>query len=115
MATICLYETPGTGKNWFGAGGIYDVICEYALAHPSVQALPEFAKAIEDSLWYRGLELYEHDQAAIKAFTEAVGDLLRYIASPEGKARWGEYHPVILEAVQILYDLLLDYDPERYK
>lgn len=113
MATICLYETPG--KNWSGAGGMYEVICEYALAHPSVQALPEFAKAIEDSLWYRNLDLYEHGDAAIKAFTEAVGDLVRYIDSPEGKARWGERHPVILERVQMLYDLLLNYDPERYK
>jgi len=50
-----------------------------------------------------------------KPYTEAVGDLVRYIASPEGKACWGERHPVILEGVQALYDLLLNYDPERYR
>jgi len=52
MGTICLYETPGT--NWSGSGGLYDLICEYALNHPRVQALPEFAQALQDSLWYKG-------------------------------------------------------------
>jgi len=55
MATIRLYETPGT--NWSGSSGLYDLICEYALNHPRVRALPEFAQALQDSLWYRGIEL----------------------------------------------------------
>jgi hypothetical protein len=44
-----------------------------------------------------------------------VGELLEYVASPEGEARWGERRPIVLKYVQMLYDLLRDYDPERYK
>jgi len=101
MGTICLYETPGT--NWSGSGGLYDLICEYALNHPRVQALPEFAQALQDSLWYKDICLYEHGEAAIRAFTEAVGELLEYVASPEGEARWGERRPIVLKYVQMLY------------
>lgn len=110
--SVCT-RPPGT--NWSGSGGLYDLICEYALNHPRVQALPEFAQALQDSLWYKDICLYEHGEAAIRAFTEAVGELLEYVASPEGEARWGERRPIVLKYVQMLYDLLRDYDPERYK
>jgi hypothetical protein len=111
---ICLYE-PVDSPAWSASNGMYDLICEYALTHPRVQALPEFAEALQDSLWYKGIFLYEHGEAAIRAFTEAVGELLEYVASPEGEAHWGEYQPSVLKHIQKLYDLLRDYDPARYK
>lgn len=102
---ITLYPEDGSPA-WHGSSGMYEVICEYALQHPALQAYPEFAMELQQSLLYSYLDLGEYGTGENRAFAAAVADLLAHVASAEGQQEWGEAQPRVYEKVEKLHRLL---------
>jgi hypothetical protein len=105
MATINLYEDDNL-PGWLGNTSAYELICEHALRHGALERYPSIASAVEKSLWYKNLDLYEHEIEEIGAFGETVADLLNFIQSPEGAVYWEADQKGAYNRVRMLYDLL---------